>query len=403
MIGTHALMKILIYSHFFAPSIGGVEIAVESLAGGLSGLGTAEDAHEFEITLVTETPAAKCSDSALPFGVLRQPGIFQLWRLIRKSDLVHAAGPALAPLLLTWLARKPLVIEHHGYQAICPNGLLVHQPDRDICPGHFQAGRYLECWRCQRGEVSVVRSFASLLLTFPRLWLSRKVAVNLAISHHVVERHALPRASVLYYGIEDPFQGESVPLAIAEHPGKLCFAYVGRFVPEKGITVLLQAATILKRLGLQFEVRLIGDGPQGPELQALIKQNDLAACVRITGYLTGVCLAETLRDVRVVVMPSLWEETAGLAAMEQMMRGRLVIASKIGGLAEVVENTGLTFPAGNTEALAEAMKSVLRDPAIIETLGRKARDRARLLFLRARMVEEHARVYREVFQKTNKK
>lgn len=114
-------------------------------------------------------------------------------------------------------------------------------------------------------------------------------------------------------------------------------------------------------------------------------------------------MAETLRDVSVVVMPSLCEETAGLAAMEQMMRGRLVIASKIGGLAEVVENTGLTFPAGNTEALAEAMKSVLRDPAIIETLGRKARDRARLLFLRARMVEEHARVYREVFQKTNKK
>jgi glycosyltransferase involved in cell wall biosynthesis len=97
-------------------------------------------------------------------------------------------------------------------------------------------------------------------------------------------------------------------------------------------------------------------------------------------------------------MPSVWEETAGLAAIEQMMRGRLVIASKIGGLAEVVDNTGLTFPAGNAQALANSMKTVLQDPSIIDSLGRKARDRAHLFFLRARMVEEHASVYRETMR-----
>ena len=389
-------MKLLIYSHFFAPSIGGVEIAVLSLARGLPELRTSQDACEFEITLVTQTPAGKYDDSALPFRVIRQPGLVQLWQLLRSSDVVHVAGPALAPLLLTRLARKPLVIEHHGYQAICPNGLLVHQPDGSICPGHFQAGRYTECWRCRRSEVPSLRSLASLLLMFPRRWLSRKAAVNLAISHHVLERHALPRTSVLYYGIEDPLRGGSVPRSTADAPGKLCFAYVGRFFPEKGIAVLLQAAAILRREGLEFEVRLIGDGPQRGKLEEMIAENDLGSCVGITGYLSDAHLTKALRDVRVVVMPSVCEETAGLAAIEQMMRGRLVIASKIGGLAEVVGDAGLTFPPGDAQALAERMREVLQNASIVDSIGRKARDRACHMFLRTRMVEEHARVYRSV-------
>jgi glycogen synthase len=107
-------VKLLIYSHFFAPSIGGVETIVLSLVRGLAELRDAKGAREFEITLLTQTPVGDYDDSALPFRVVRQPSLLQLWQLIRESDLVHAAGPALAPLLLTRLARKPLVIEHHG-------------------------------------------------------------------------------------------------------------------------------------------------------------------------------------------------------------------------------------------------------------------------------------------------
>ena len=396
-------MKLLLYSHFFAPSIGGVETVVLSLAGGLQELRTPNGSSEFEVTLVTQTPAHNYDDRSLPFPVIRQPNLVQLWKLIRKSDIVHVAGPALAPLFLTRLVRKPLVIEHHGYQAICPNGLLVHQPDGSICPGHFQAGRHMECWRCRRSEVSSPRSLTSLLLMFPRTWFSRKATANLANSHHVLERHALPRSSVVYHGIEDPLGGGSAPLSAAGSPGKLCFAYVGRFFPEKGITVLLRAAAILRREGLDFEVRLIGDGPQRPKLEEIIAQNDLNSCVHITGYLSGADLTEALREVRVVVMPSVCEETAGLAAIEQMMRGRLVIASKIGGLAEVVDDAALMFPPGDAQTLAGCMREVLRDSSIVDSIGLKARDRARVMFQRKRMVQEHAQVYRDVLRRQDEK
>jgi len=178
-------MKLLIYFHFFAPSIGGVENAVQSLAGGLLALPAPQGSREFDVTVVTQTARGEVDDAAYPFRVLRQPSLIRLWQAIREADAIHIAGPALLPMALSFLAGRPVVIEHHGYQAICPNGLLVHQPDGSICPGHFQAKHYRECWRCQRSELSPLRTFISLLLLFPRRWLSRKAAANLAISHHV--------------------------------------------------------------------------------------------------------------------------------------------------------------------------------------------------------------------------
>ena len=422
-------MKLLVYSHYFAPSIGGVETIVMSLACGLAELRGADGQRSFDVTLVTQTAAGELDDASLPFPVVRRPGIAELWRLIRGADVVHVAGPSLAPLFLARVAGRPVVVEHHGYQAICPNGLLVHQPDGVVCPGHFQAAHYGECVRCGAAEVYVtdtlprrgaaccappgagapaerssnssgawdwLRSLASLGLMFPRHFLVRRVAHNIAISQHVLERHGLPRSLVVYYGIEDSLGDEASPATPGSAGGKICFAYVGRLVAEKGLTVLLEAAQILRKEGRQFEVLLIGDGPERGRLEALIAANGLGEVVRCTGFLRGTGLAEALARVAVVVMPSAWEETAGLAAIEQMMQGRLVIASRIGGLGEVVGETGLTSRPGDAEDLARCMREALAEPAKIKTIGRGARERARRLFLRERMVNDHARIYLEV-------
>jgi glycogen synthase len=386
-------VKLLIYSHFFTPSVGGVETIVLSLARGLAEFRAAANENPFDVTLVTQIPAGDFDDRTLPFRVIRRPSLIEMWRLVRQSDVIHVAGPSLAPLFLAWVGGKPFVVEHHGYQAICPNGVLVHKPDGAVCPGHFQAGRYAKCLKCQAVERSWLRSFANLLLMFPRHLLTCAAAHNIAITRHVLERHALPRSSVVYYGIED---ASANPISAASLPGgsgKICFAYVGRLVPEKGLLVLLEAAQIVRREGREFELLLIGDGPQREKLEGIIERTQLGDTVRITGFLQGAAFAETLGRVHVVIMPSVWEETAGLAAIEQMMRGRLVIASEIGGLGEVVGQAGLTCLPGNAEDLARCMREVLTDPSKIVTIGCSARERARQVFLRDRMLAEHAQLY----------
>jgi glycosyltransferase involved in cell wall biosynthesis len=236
----------------------------------------------------------------------------------------------------------------------------------------------------------------NLLRMFPRAWLVRRAARNLAITRHVRDRHKLPRAEVVYYGIEDPLARGNSVLPVATQSGRISFAYVGRFVPEKGIPILLEAVRQLISEGEAFDVRLIGDGPERDSLDRIIRREKLENYIHITGYLAGTALAESLRDVQVVVMPSVWEETAGLSAIEQMMRGRLVIASDIGGLSEVVGRTGLCFAPGDAAALAACMRRVLHHPPLIDAMGREARARALSLFVRQRMLDEHRRVYREV-------
>lgn len=389
-------MKLLIYSHFFPPSIGGVETIVESLAGGLAVLRNPDGTPSFDITVTTMIPAGKLDDTTFPFRVVRVPSALRLFGLIREADVIHIAGPSLMPLCWAWLLRKPVVLEHHGYQAICPNGVLIHQPDQKICPGYFQAGRYEKCWRCQHTQLSVSRSLLSLFLMFPRNWLAARVARNLAITRHVLERHKLPRMQVINYGIDHSIGSEESTLFAAPGPRGLCFAFVGRFVPEKGVPVLLEAVRRLDQEGFAFEVRLIGDGPERGKFERIINTEQLQEHVRITGYLSGTPLLAALKDVGVVVMPSVWEETAGLAAIEQMMRGRLVIASAIGGLREVVDNAGMIFPPGDSAALAECMKKVIREPSLIDILGQQARQRAVDQYGRRRMLEEHVRVYHDI-------
>jgi len=95
-------------------------------------------------------------------------------------------------------------------------------------------------------------------------------------------------------------------------------------------------------------------------------------------------------------MPSIWRETAGLAAIEQMMRGRVVIAADIGGLGEVVGDTALKFPMGDTEALAGCLRRILNDPDLQRELGSRARARATKLFHEQRMIKEHQKIYNAV-------
>src|SRR6266850_113886 len=123
-------MKLLVYSHYFAPSVGGVESIVFSLASGLAGMRDSNGVPQFEITLVAQTPAGNYDDRGNAFHTVRRPSFAQLWQLVRSSDIVHVAGPALAPLFLGLLERKPVVVEHHGFQTICPNGQLLFEAAR---------------------------------------------------------------------------------------------------------------------------------------------------------------------------------------------------------------------------------------------------------------------------------
>jgi glycosyltransferase involved in cell wall biosynthesis len=388
-------VRILIYSRVFAPQIGGVETYAMLLARGLAGR---EAIPPLQITVATPAPKGAFDDSKLPFRIVRKPGIFKLAGLIRNADVIQLAGPCFSVMVLAWLMRKAVVVEHHGYPPICPNGLLFYEPTQTVCPGHFRARRYRECLRCNAVTVGWLKSLSMLLFTFPRRRLSKQVAANVSITEHVQKRLELPRSRVIYYGIADASLDAQPQRSARPSGSPLIFAYLGRLVSLKGLPLILHAARRLQDDSCNFHLKFIGDGPDLAELKGLTAKLGLSDRVEFTGFLSGASLDAAMNEVAVVLMPSIWEETAGLSAIEQMMRGRLVIASGIGGLGEVVGDAGLRFPPGDADALARCMKSVLEHPEIIARLGAAARLRALQLFTEQRMTNDYLEVYKRVAQ-----
>jgi len=206
--------------------------------------------------------------------------------------------------------------------------------------------------------------------------LSGLATANVAASEHVAKRIALPHLKVIRNGVPDvrsPQKGLDTPV-LSRVP--ICFAYVGRLVTEKGVPVLLEAARLLRSWGCRFQVLVIGDGPERGALEALTRSFQLGEQVNFLGFQQGPQLQIAMNKVSALVMPSICEDAAPFSVLEQMMQGRLVIGSKIGGIAEEIGNAGLTFEPGNATALAEQMKRVIQNPELIESLGELARERA---------------------------
>jgi len=335
----------------------------------------------------------------LPFRVVRQPGPLTLLRLIGRAEVVHLAGPCLLPMWLAIILRKPVVIEHHGYQAICPNGLLLLEPSGTLCAGHFMAGQYAECFRCNATASGGLKSWVQLLLTFPRRWGSQLATKNVPITQHVENRLSLRHSRVIYYGIPDPCGGSEHAVAASgelDRSASPVFVYLGRLVSEKGVPILLQAAAKLLDAGYSFRLKVIGDGPERAKLQKIADSLGLESRVSFLGPLTGEPLGNELVAAAAVVMPSVWEETAGLSAIEQMMRGGVVICADIGGLGEVVGEAGLKFAPGDVAGLASCLRRLLDDPGLVNPLGEEARKRAQRLFSQQQMVENYLGVYRQI-------
>jgi glycogen(starch) synthase len=384
-------VKLLVYSHFFPPSVGGVETVVLALAHGLSRKTLPDGTREFEITLVTQTPSGGFQDADLPFQAVRQPTMLQLCQLVRHSDVVHVAGAAISPIAIGLLMGKPVVVEHHGFQTICPTGQLFQEPQNVPCPGHFAAGHHAACLSCST-KPQRMASLRLWLLTFLRRFLCQRVAVNITPTAWLATQLQLPRAETVPHGlpIVSPIQPQTVVRATP------VIVFMGRLVTTKGLGVLLEAARILIRQNLMFELRIIGEGPERLSLEEFAHQLALDSHVQFLGRLAQGQVSAILAQTDLVVVPSLGGEVFGMVVAENMLRGLTVVASDLGAFQEVLGNTGVTFRTGNAADLAAELGKLLDDPTRLRQLGAAARQRVLEFFTLGRMIKGHAEVYRRI-------
>lgn len=195
------------------------------------------------------------------------------------------------------------------------------------------------------------------------------------------------------------------PVATGARPEPVVIGTVGRLQPVKNQALLVRACGLLRRqapeLAGNWRLRLVGDGPERPALEAAIVAEGLHSVATITGWNDDVPLA--LRDLHVFVLPSLNEGISN-TVLEAMASGLPVIATAVGGNPELVaENeTGFLIPVDDAAALAERLLRYLRSPALLEAHGSAARARAESTFSIQRMLLDYARTYRAVINQSSR-
>lgn len=156
--------------------------------------------------------------------------------------------------------------------------------------------------------------------------------------------------------------------------------YVGRISPEKGVDVALRALAQLGEEGLDadFEIAGGGEAEHLRELEALAASLRIADRVRFLGPLDTDALKDFYARIHALVVPSVWEEPAGLVLVEGALAGVPLVASRVGGIPEIVRDPeeALLVPPGDSEALAAALRQALTEPEESVARAERAKERA---------------------------
>ncbi len=170
------------------------------------------------------------------------------------------------------------------------------------------------------------------------------------------------------------------------------------FIPQKGGEDLVRAVPAVLAQVPDAHFMMIGDGPEIPRLKALTAELKLMDRVHFTGLASGDRMDSLIAESLVTTLFCTWGEAFSLVVLEYMACGKPVVATAVGGTPEAVADgeTGLLVPPHSPERIAEALVTLLKDPARAEEMGRAGRRRAEGLFNVDRMVSDTMDVYRQV-------
>ncbi len=277
----------------------------------------------------------------------------------------HQLSPSIVDALRE--AGVPAVHTLHDYKIVCPNYLLF--TEGAVCT-RCAGGRFAHAivHRCVRGSAA-----ASAVAAAESAWHRARRTLERGIRVFVSpSRFLAAQARAMGFGgrievVPNGLDAAAIPAAAAPGDG---FLYAGRLAREKGVATLVDAV----RGDPALAVTIAGDGPDAAALRGAAA--DAPDRVRFAGALPRAAVLERVRAARAVVMPSLWQENAPMAALEAAASGVPVVATRRGGLPEIVRDgeNGILVPPGDPEALARALRTLQDSPDLAARLGRRGRE-----------------------------
>lgn len=266
---------------------------------------------------------------------------------------LHIYYGRLTPAILSPIknCHLPIVQTLHEYKTVCPTYMMERRGNVcDLCI----TGTSLNCIKHRCKEGSIAKSTL--------IWMEHNLAKALGSIRFVdkficvsdFQREILIKAGIPERKLRTlhNFINPKALMPETVQSKEDYLLYIGRIETLKGLQTLLAAA---EQTGA--ELKIAGDGSWAPELAKRVSR---LSNVEYLGFVSGEPLKQLVQRARAVIVPSEWYETFGLTAAEAKAVGTPVIASRIGGLTEVVRDgiDGILFEPGNTLELATAIESL---------------------------------------------
>jgi glycosyltransferase involved in cell wall biosynthesis len=382
-------MRIMMLADFYPPIVGGVEQHVRNLSIELAARG-----HNVSVVTLWHPGLAETEiDNGV--RVYRVRGSVQRVASLFKDPDRRYAPPAPDPEV-TWAMRRIVAREHpeivhahnwlvhsflplklwsgarlvmtlHDYSLICARKTLLKQDGPCSGPG---LGK---CLSCSAGQYGLTRG-AAIVLANRGLTPIARTAVDLflPVSQAVASAVGLPLSNQDFQVVPSFLADDHTPETaatpyLAQLPQEPYLLFVGALGRHKGIEVLLEAhAQLHAAPPLVLIGQRMNDTPTEypPNVVVLNDWPNFAVRRAWPGSLAGV-------------VPSVWAEPFGMVALEAMAAARPVVASRVGGLSDLVVDgeTGLVVPPNDPVALAHALERLIARPDLREHLGAAARRR----------------------------
>ncbi|MEI6125797.1 MAG: glycosyltransferase family 4 protein, partial [Pseudomonadota bacterium] len=351
-------MKILIVTGIFPPDIGGPASYVPSIAKAFAAKG-------HEIWVITLSDTAYHDDTGYPFPVIRirrfslkllrlMKTVIHIIRRGRNADLLYVHGLAFESVLANFFLKKPLV------QKVV--GDLVWERARTLGVTRdgiddFQKTKYSVFIELLKTMRSFWTGESHLIIT-PSLYLKR-ILLGWGIPEEKIK--------VIYNAVQLPEADRSAPPEFFQplDLDQKKIVSVGRLVPWKGFEFIIKAVYRIPRTHLF----IIGEGPDRPKLESLIKQKKLDTRVHLLGSCSRAEVFHALQHADLFVLNSSYEGLPHIV-LEAMAAGAPVIATDTGGTAELIRHryNGLLIPPSVPQVLERSIKDVLNDNELRDKL-----------------------------------
>ncbi|EEF63169.1 glycosyltransferase family 4 protein [Pedosphaera parvula] len=312
----------------------------------------------------TANPAIYTWPSERPTRIVDMLFLFRLIRKYRPACMISNFGAVNIMMLTGWLTRVPARIAWY----------------------HTISG--------QLAQDNVAPQWRQKLLRLRKRVVYRAathVAANsVASAKDVQETYGVlaSKCSVLFNSLADP----KLTTQLKDlHPEKGRFVCVGRLFPSKGQDVLIRALAILKSKTASFHVDFVGDGPALVDLQQLARSLGVEKHCTFVGRLAHPKVLNRMATAVATIVPSR-NEAFGLVNIESMAVGTPIIASKVGGIVEIVRDgvDGFLVSPDDPQSLADKLYALMSNPDLRREMSLNARKRFLATFEQHHVIQQQA-------------